>query len=90
MPHPAALTDDYSYHLAKTVGAGLGRRAMVRAVLTAPETEAAGLDPAGRRSLPDQALEVACQDRPLCRGVGDGEVPLVEVDDLAARGRRRA
>jgi hypothetical protein len=35
--HPAALTDDYSYHLAKTVGAGLGRRAMVRAVLTAPD-----------------------------------------------------
>lgn len=52
MSHPAALTDDYSYHLAKTVGAGLGRRAMLRAaaagavgsaaVLTAPEAEAVG------------------------------------------------
>lgn len=52
MPRPATLTDDHSYRLAKKVGAGLGRRAMLRAaaagavgsaaVLTAPEAEAAG------------------------------------------------
>ena len=52
MSHPATLTDDHSYHLDKLVGAGLGRRAMLRAVgvgavgsaavLTAPEAEAAG------------------------------------------------
>jgi acetamidase/formamidase len=48
---PASLTDDHSYHLAKKVGAGLGRRAMLRAaaagavgtagVLGAGEAEAA-------------------------------------------------
>lgn len=52
MSDPATLTDDHSYHLDKLVGAGLGRRAMLRAaavgavgsaaVLTAPEAAAAG------------------------------------------------
>ena len=31
MSHPATLTDDHSYQLDKLVGAGPGRRAMLRA-----------------------------------------------------------